>query len=926
MKRVETSFLLVCGTILLVLGLGGVSLCYLVPDAGLPVALAVVVPAIVLLLVGIVVAFRLVVARRLEQITDRARAIAESDASVLTDAVAVSGRDEIATLAEAFNRMTARLAAQRREIAAHSEELERRVAQRTEELQKANENLRQEVQARRRIEIHLRDSEERLGQIVSFLPDATFVVDRSGVVIAWNRAMEHLTGCPADEVVGGGDHAYAIPVYGERRPMLIDVALGDTDAEVLYGSLERDGDTVTSEVEYGRPGGDTAVLWCKAAPLRDSRGEIVGAIESARDVTGVKRAEDALRRSENEKRAILDATPEFVVLHDTEQRIVWTNASAAESAGMRREDLVGHRCWEFWGQGGKPCAGCSVAKALETGRVHEHEQTTPDGRAWFVRGTPLFGPDGRVTGAVEMARDITEAKRAEQALRDSEARYRLLAENQHDVVIAFSPDGWLTYCSPAVKEFSGYDPEEEVGEPITKYIATEEDRRRVRGVVTQAVCAGEPATVEFLFQPNDGEPFPVEASGKPVVEGGEVVSMQAVLRDVTDRKRAEERFRVLFESSRDALMTLAPLSWRFTSGNPAAVAMFGVEDEEAFTALGPWEVSPETQPDGRPSDEKAREMIETAVREGSHFFEWTHRQVDGAPFPATVLLTRIEVGGQVMLQATVRDISDRKRAEEALAQRSEELQHSNAELQEFAYVASHDLQEPLRMVSSYVGLLARRYEDALDDDAREFIGYAVDGANRMQALINDLLQYSRVGTKGKPFALTDCEEVLDDVLANLEVAVKEAGARVTHDPLPRVIADRSQLARVFQNLISNALKFCEGPPAIHVSAEKTDGQWRFSVRDNGIGIEPDQQEQVFVVFHRLHGRKEYPGTGMGLAITKKIVERHGGRIWVESEPGEGSTFRFTVPERKESSDEHEHGPGDEAPRAVACAAGRDSFG
>jgi len=278
--------------------------------------------------------------------------------------------------------------------------------------------------------------------------------------------------------------------------------------------------------------------------------------------------------------------------------------------------------------------------------------------------------------------------------------------------------------------------------------------------------------------------------------------------------------------------------------------------------------------------------------------------------------TGLYAGGRIEHYA---DITERKQPEAG-------LQRSNAELQEFAYMASHDLQEPLRMVSSYVQLLEQRYAEALDDDAREFIGYAADGAKRMAMLINDLLAYSRVGTRVKPRDPVDCEGVLEDILANLEVTIKESGARVTHDPLPQVMADEGQLARVLQNLVGNALKFCDQAPEVHVSAEKTDGQWRLAVRDNGIGIAPDQRENVFVVFQRLHRRDEYAGTGMGLAISKRIVERHGGRIWVDSEPGKGSTFTFTIPERKEAENEHEHGHGDGAHQAVACPAGGDSAG
>lgn len=376
-------------------------------------------------------------------------------------------------------------------------------------------------------------------------------------------------------------------------------------------------------------------------------------------------------------------------------------------------------------------------------------------------------------------------------------------------------------------------------------------------------------------------------------EDGKII---ALVQDITERKQAEERLAYqaeLLANVNDAIIA-SDEQYRLTAWNRAAETMYGWRAEEVLGRMG-IEIL-QTEFPGTDPAEMRRMIAETGGWRG----EATQLRRDGTRLPVEVASIVLRgAGGRLRGYVSVnRDITERKRAEELLLRQAEELRRSNAELQQFAYVASHDLQEPLRMVSSFTQLLARRYRGRLDADADDFIAYAVDGANRLQTLINDLLAYSRVGRQGPALELVDCDAVVDRAIESLQMAIAESGATVTHDPLPTVRADASQLVQVFLNLIGNAVKYRSAePPQIHVSAERGAAEWIFSVCDNGIGVEPQYAERIFIIFQRLHSREEFSGSGIGLAICKKIVERHGGRIWVESLPGRGSRFMFTIPDR-----------------------------
>jgi len=371
------------------------------------------------------------------------------------------------------------------------------------------------------------------------------------------------------------------------------------------------------------------------------------------------------------------------------------------------------------------------------------------------------------------------------------------------------------------------------------------------------------------------------------------------------RKQAEESFErlnhqneLILNAAGEGIFGL-DIDGKHTFVNPAAAQMLGYTVNELIGRHSHtlWHYK---KSDGSPHPVEEC-PIYAAYKDGRvhHRDDEVFWRKDGTCLPVMYTSTPIiEDGNIVGAVVTFRDIRERKEAEEKLKKLSDDLARSNADLQQFAYTASHDLQEPLRVIAGFVNLLAKRYKGKLDEKADEFIGYAIDGTKRMQVLIKDLLDYSRVGSTAKSFKPTDCLSVLDKAVFNLQIAIKESGAVITHDDLPTVMADSSQSIRLFQNLISNAIKFRgKEAPRIHISAKQKEDEWIFSVKDNGIGIDPKFSDQIFVMFQRQHAKKEYPGTGIGLATCEKIVERHGGRIWVESEPGKGSTFFFTIPIR-----------------------------
>jgi PAS domain S-box-containing protein len=325
--------------------------------------------------------------------------------------------------------------------------------------------------------------------------------------------------------------------------------------------------------------------------------------------------------------------------------------------------------------------------------------------------------------------------------------------------------------------------------------------------------------------------------------------------------------------------------------NPAAQAYYGYAAEQ-MRGMDIHTIS--LAEDGR-----WRELADAASKGQAEFYTSRHRLASGEVRDVEVNTGPVSVLGRMYVLGIVHDVTDRQNLQAELEEKSSKLAATNAELEQFSYVASHDLQEPLRTIASFLHLLQRRYEGRLDAEANEFIAFAVDASARLQSMIRDLLDYSRVGTRGGEFVPTDMNKELATARASLAGAIEEAGAEIIGDPLPFVVADRMQMQSLLQNLIGNAIKYRrpDRPPRIHISAEEDEARWVFRICDNGIGIAPQYFDRIFQVFQRLHSREKFGGTGIGLALCRKIVDRHGGSIWVESQPGQGSTFLFSIPKR-----------------------------
>ncbi|MGZ4846225.1 MAG: PAS domain S-box protein [Halobacteriota archaeon] len=737
----------------------------------------------------------------------------------------------------------------------------------------------------------VRDISEQKAIIESMQAGVLLIDLDTHVIVDVNTAAAHLIGAPKEAIIGSGCQRFVCPAAAGQCPI--------SDLGQTVDSSER--------VLLTADGKNRPIL--KSVSIIALRGRDY-LLENFIDISDRKQMELALQEGEAYYRAIFESAATGMAIIEDDMTVAMANTKLEQLTGFNKQEVEGLKKWtEFvapedldrlkWYHRARRTLEGSAPKD------YEFRLLTKDGtqRAAFLTVALIPGSQRSVISIV----DITAQKKAQEAVQ----KQATMLDAAHDCIMTLDQEGTITYWNRGAERRYGWTKREVLGQNANALLTTTfpESREALWSkLMERGLWEG-----ELIHVTRDGVPVTVTSSWTLLKdEKGNASAIFEISSDITERKKAElalaeseATLRTTFATMADGVIIVG-LDGTVTDCNNAILRLTERSREEIIGNPLEGFLAPEF----RSVILEARKFLVGAIltKQTSGLDQKATIRTDSQVLRKNGLSVDIEANVTLIEDATrrpaaflivARDVTERKRMEQQLDHMLADLKRSNAELEQFAYIASHDLQEPLRMITSYIQIISEDYKGKLDPEADEYIEFIVDGAKRMQTLINDLLKYSRVGTRREPLEPISTEIILSEAISNLEMAIDESHAIITHDKLPVVLGDEPQLVQLFQNVLSNAIKFkSDEAPAIHVGVQETRDDWVFSVHDNGIGIDMKYAERIFTVFQRLHTRSEYPGTGIGLAVVKKIVERHDGRIWVESAPGKGSTFYFTLPKKE----------------------------